>query len=319
MLDLVLGGLLVVLGIRGWMRGLVKEVISLSVLVVGTVGAFRLSTPLGRVFAAMSGASPDASRYVAGIAIFLGVAIVAAVVSRVLHLGMRILPGVSTINRAAGTFLSLAAFALVVTLVVSMATVVPLPAAAADELATSDVAATITDPDGVPQSVLGFLSGDRVVEISLRILSLTGSQRAVASIDVPIKLVATESSGLDRLSEVEFVMLDLLNGERVAADADPVLRSQGLDQVAFDLAMEAYRSGTAPLLSEGELRTLLNNLRLPSTHRTELVVLAASPEAAHAALADNPDSSMLRDGFTKVGVSVVRGPVGLLIVQILTG
>ncbi len=111
MLDLVLGALLVVLAIRGWMRGLVREIISLAVLVVGTVAAFRLSTPLGRVFAAMSGASPDATRYVAGIAIFIGLAIAAAVISRVLHLGMRVLPGVSTLNRVAGAGLSLLAFA----------------------------------------------------------------------------------------------------------------------------------------------------------------------------------------------------------------
>ena len=58
MLDLVLGALLVGLGIRGWMRGLVKEVISLAVLVVGTILAFRLSTPLGRVLAAMSARRP---------------------------------------------------------------------------------------------------------------------------------------------------------------------------------------------------------------------------------------------------------------------
>lgn len=54
MLDLVLGAALVVLAIYGWMQGLVRAVISLAVLVVGTVASFRLSGPLGEVVADMS-------------------------------------------------------------------------------------------------------------------------------------------------------------------------------------------------------------------------------------------------------------------------
>ncbi len=318
MLDLVLGALLVVLAIRGWMRGLVREIISLAVLVVGTVAAFRLSTPLGRVFAAMSGASPDATRYVAGIAIFIGIAVAAAVISRVLHLGIRVLPGVSTLNRAAGAGLSLLAFALVVTLAVSMATVVTLPEAAATELESSDVAATITDPNGVPQRVLGFLSGDRIVEISLRIRSLTGSRRAVAAADDPIEFPAASGDDIDRLPDAESVMFELLNRDRVGGEVDPVLRSSGLDQMAFDLAVAAYGSGTAGVLSDAELRSRLNGLGMPSIQRTHMVVLAASPEAAHAALVD-ADTEILGAGFTKAGVVVLQGSVGLLIVEILTG
>ena len=319
MLDLVLGALLVVLAIRGWMRGLVKEVISLVVLVAGTLAAFRLSTPLGRVFAAMSGASPDASRYVAGIAIFLGLAIAAAVVSRVLHLGMRILPGVSTLNRAAGAALSLVAFALVVTIGISIATVAPLPEAAAAELESSEVAATIVDPDGVPQRVLGFLSGDRVVEVSLRIRSLTGSQTAVATIDTPVELIAAESADVDRLPDAELVVVDLVNRERIGHDVGPVLRSSGLDEVAFDLATDAYVTGEARVLTNESFRSRLNDDGMPSTQRAQLVVLAASPEAAHAALVDDASTDLLGPGFTKAGIAVVRGPVGLLIVTILTG
>ncbi len=319
MLDLILGALLVGLAIRGWMRGLVKEVVSLAVLVVGTIAAFRLSTPVGRVFANMSGASPDASRYVAGIAIFFAIAIGAAVASRILHLGMRFLPGVSTLNRAAGAALSLIALTLVVTLAVSMATVIDLPEAAADELEESAVAAALTEPDGVPQRVLGLLSGDRVMEVSLRIRSLTGSEQAVATIDAPIVLPAAESTDLERLPEIEDVVFDLLNRERVAADVEPLPRSSGLDQLASDLASAGYAAGRVEVLSDPELRNALNSAGMPSTSRAMLVVLAASPEAAHAALADAMGEMMSGAGFTKAGLAVVQGPVGLLVVELLTG
>lgn len=319
MLDVVLGGLLVVLGIRGWMRGLVKEVISLAVLVIGTVAAFRLSTPLGRVFADMSGASPDASRYVAGIVIFFVIAIAAAIVSRVLHLGMRILPGVSTVNRLAGAGLSLLTFALVVTIVVSMATVVELPEAAADELDNSSVAAAIVDPDGLPQRTLGLLSGDRIVEISLRIQELTGRQRAVAMPNDPIELEATPVAELERLPDAEETIFSLLNRERVAADVEPLQRSSGLNQVAYDRAVGGYNDGLVGVLSDEELRLELNEEGMPSTKRAEFVVLATSPEGAHEALTSRVEESMTNATFSRVGVAVIRGPVGLLIVEVLSG
>jgi membrane protein required for colicin V production len=318
-LDLVLGALLVGLGIRGWMRGLVKEVISLAVLVVGTILAFRLSTPLGRVLAAMSGASPDASRIVAGLVIFLAVAVAAALLSKVLHLGMRILPGVSTLNRAAGAGLSLVAFALVVTLLVSLAAVVPLPQAVAAELESSAVADALTEPDGVPQQVLGYLSGDRVVEISLRIRNLTGDPTAVATTDTPIVVPPAAAANLKRLPAAEEVLLDLLNRERVAADVAPVLRTAGLDQMAFDLAMEGYGTGTVRRYGDGELRDRLNQLGLPSTAQAEFVALAASPEAAHAALVATPDVAMTPREYNKVGIAVLQGPLGLLIIEVVTG
>ena len=319
MLDLVLGVLLVLLAVRGWTRGLVREVIGLAVLVVGTVLAFRLSTPLGRVFAAMSGASPDASRVVAGIFIFLGLSVAAAIVSRVLHLGIRLLPGVSTVNRAAGAALSLAAFALLVTLTISLAAVLPLPEAVADELDASAVAATLTEPDGVPQRVLGFLSGDRVVEISLRIQELTGASSAVATVDSPISIPPVEPDDLKRHERAEDVTFDLLNRERVAHDVAAVLRSSGLNEVAYRLAAEGYVAGSLTVRSSEALRQELDAAGLLSTARGQFAVLAASPEAGHAALVAEPVGALLADGFTKVGIGVARGPYGLLIVGVLTG
>jgi len=301
------------------MRGLVKEVISLAVLVVGTVASFRLSTPLGRMFSAMSGASPDASRLVAGVIIFLGIAIAAAVVSRALHLGMRILPGVSTLNRVGGAGLSLVALVLVVTIGVSLATVVSLPEAVADELAASSVADALTIPDGVPQRVLGFISGDRVMEITLRIRNLTGDAQAVAEVDQPLTLPPAPASELERLPDAEVVLLDLLNRERVASDVPSLLRSPGLDQVAFDLAMEGYGTGTVRLYVGEDLRVRLESFGLPSTARTELVVLAASPEAGHAALVDGPIVGAMGRELSKAGIAVVRGLLGLLIVEVVTG
>ncbi|MDJ0665010.1 MAG: CvpA family protein [Acidimicrobiia bacterium] len=317
MLDLVLGALLVGLVIRGWTRGLIREVISLTVLVVGTVAAFRLSTPLGAVFANMSGASPNAARWVAGVVIFLAVSMGAAVVSRILHLGMRILPGVSTLNRAAGAALSLIAITLVVTLALSIATVADVPEPVADELENSTVAAALTDPTGLPQRALGFLSGDRVMEVSLRIRELTGGEYAVARQGEPLVFPSATSDELERLPRAEAAVFDLLNRERVAADVAPVLRSSGLDRVAFDLALAGYSNGTFVLPTDSQRRELLNRSGLPASSSTLLAALAASPEMGHTALADGA-SMELREA-TRAGIAVVQGPTGLLVIEVIAG
>jgi hypothetical protein len=268
----------------------------------------------------MSGASPNAARYVAGIAIFLAISVAAAVISRILHLGMRILPGVTTLNRVAGAVLSIVAFTLALTLVVSLVTFVELPDVAAEQLDESTVVTALTEPEGLPQRILGFLSGDRVMEITLRIRELTGSEEAVALPDNPLQFPAASTDELERLTTAEDVAFDLLNRERVAADADSLSRSTGLDnEVAFDLAMEGYVAGYVPFLSDSELRTRLNNEGMPSTTATALVVLAASPEAAHAALADKRGEALGAQSFTRCGIAVVQGPVGLLVVEVLAG
>lgn len=319
MLDLALGALLVGLGIRGWMRGLVREVISLAVLIVGTVAAFRLSTPLGRVLANMSGASPDVARYVAGIVIFVALSIAAAIVVRVLHVGIRILPGVSTLNRAAGAVLSLIALTLVVTLAVSVATVLDLPDGVERQIEESTVATALTDPYGAPQRVLGFLSGDRVVEISLRIRSLTGADQAVATAGAPLEFPQTDSSRLERLPAAEESVLTLLNRERVAADVDPLPRAAGLDLVAFNMAMEGYASGYVAVLEGEALRAVLNDAGMPGINAAQVVVLAAGPESAHAALADHQKPKLTGHGYTRVGIAVIKGPLGLLVIELFEG
>jgi uncharacterized membrane protein required for colicin V production len=319
MIDAVLGALVVVLAVKGWMRGLVREVIGFVVLVAGTILAFRLSTPFGRVLAAMSGSSPGAARLAAGIIIFLAISIAAAVVIRIAHLGMRALPGLPTLNRVGGAAFAVLAFALLITLVISLASVTPLPEAVAAELEQSKVAETLTAPEGVPQRVLGFLSGDRVVEVSLRIQELTGGLKAVAKQGEPLLLPSLGSAVATRLPGAEGVMFDLLNRARVDADVDPVLRSDGLDQVAFELALGAFEKGTLETLDDPALRSLLEENSLPSVARAEVAALAASPEAAHEGLVAEDSAAISGERYARVGIAVVQGPIGLVVVEVLAG
>ena len=97
MLDLILGALLVGLAVRGWWRGLLREAIGLGVIVVGMVVSFRLSTPVGDVVESLAGVSPEIARLIGGVVIFLLIAVGAALISRVLHKGLRFVPGLPTV------------------------------------------------------------------------------------------------------------------------------------------------------------------------------------------------------------------------------
>ena len=81
MIDFLLGAVLIGLLVRGWMRGLVREVIGLAVIVVGIFLAFRLSTPAGAVVSGLAGTSADVSRFIGGIAVFLIISVGGAIVS----------------------------------------------------------------------------------------------------------------------------------------------------------------------------------------------------------------------------------------------
>jgi uncharacterized protein YkwD len=142
---------------------------------------------------------------------------------------------------------------------------------------------------------------------------------AVASSSIPVVVPPSAAADLERLPAAEEAMFQLLNEERVAQDAAPVARSSGLDQIAFDLAMQGYGSGTITVDDETELRQRLNDAGIPTTARAELAVLAASPEAGHVALVERSAQVMGDAEFTKAGIVVLEGPVGLLIIEIYAG
>ena len=57
MLDLLLLAILGLLFFRGWLRGLIREAVSLAVIVVGTFLALRLNGAVGGIIEGMLGFS----------------------------------------------------------------------------------------------------------------------------------------------------------------------------------------------------------------------------------------------------------------------
>ncbi len=320
MLDLILGLILVALVVRGWMRGLAREALGLVVVVAGTVVAFRSSGPVGPWVERITGTSADTSRVVAGVAVFALISIAAGVVSHLVHRGIQALPGLSTVNRIAGAALAAAGYVVVLTVVVSLLAVAPVPEAVADEVDGSAVASRITDPTGVPQHMLRLLTGDRVMQVVLELEDLAGVPRIVPAAGETMEIPPAEADELEARSGAADEVFEMLNRERVAAGVEPVSRSAALDAMAEERATAMYLSGEVERRTDG-LRDDLNDRGIPTVARAEVVALAATPASAHQGLhgQEAAGAELVGLDYVKVGVAAVEGPLGLMVVVILAG
>ena len=322
MLDLLLGAVLVALAVRGWWRGLLREAIGLAVLVVGMVLAFRMSTPVGEVVEALAGVPPEVGRLIAGVLIFLTIAIAAAVVSRLAHKGLRVVPGLPTVNRAAGAGFAVVATLAVATLAISIASVSSPAPFVADQIERSSLGAFLTDPDGPPQKALGVLSGDRVIERLLNLRDQVGSERVVSGDEV-IQLAPVAMEDVDVEAGPHAEILDMLNRERAAASADPLVVSEPLARLAEAHAVDVYTTGRfgRPSPDGASFEERLGAAEIPVVVADQVMALAVSPAAAQEALFDvDSERSVLTDpAFRKVGLALVNGPSGVILVEVLAG
>ncbi len=322
MVDWALLLIFVLLAVRGWMRGLIREVIGLAVVVVGLFLAFRLSTPVGVVVESLAGTSADVSRLIAGIVIILAIGIGATIVANVLHYGIKLMPGLSTLNRGAGVAFSVLAGAVVLTVVVSILSLLPVPTGVSEELDESRFASSVTDPDGFPQRLIGVIAGDRVVAAVLQIQGIFGDSVVIGPGTGSIEIPAAESGTTRVTSRAADSAFRQINRIRVANDAAPLVRNEVLDGLALTYVEELYRDGRlSDVAADGT--TIEDRMRaagIPIQQADQVVALASSPRSATEALGDDPGSleELVDRNYLRAGVGAVKGPLGLLFVVVLT-
>ncbi|MFQ5555453.1 MAG: CvpA family protein [Acidimicrobiia bacterium] len=316
MIDALLGALFVGLVIRGWLRGFVREVVGLAVIVAGTLLAFRLSSAAGSIVSAMTGSSADSSRFIGGVAVFLLVSIGGAVVSFIAHRGIRILPGLPTANRAAGAGFAGLAGLLATTVVFSALAIVPLPEGWEDAMDESAIARFLTLPDGPPQAVLGKIAGDRVAATMLDLQDVFGERHLVADL-TPIEVPPAGPEQLEADEAASATMFAAVNETRIAAGAQPLAQSEALDEVAGVLASGVYESGRFALVPDVE--SFVERFEIPVVSAAEVLGLGGSAGSVHEAFVADRGASEAMTGTAhrRMGVSAVRGPTGLVIAIVL--
>lgn len=322
MVDVLLIAGFGLLLVRGWFRGFVREAMDLAGLIVGAVLAFRLAGPVGSVIGSMSGMSPDASRLTAWIALFLAAGIGAAFAARAIERTAR-LPGLNLVNRVGGAGLAMAWGLFLATLVLSLAVILPMPPALADQLDDSAVSRTLTDPDGIAQEVFTGLSGDRVVEALINLRHLVGARRVIVEGDEVVELPTAEASDLEVDPRSALEIFESVNRDRIDEGLDPLAWSPALAEVALGHAVEMYAEGYFGHVSPatGTVGDRLEEAGIVFVTAGENLALAATPADVHRGLMASPGHrrNILDGGYRRVGIAVVSGPLGLMTVEVFTG
>ncbi len=322
MLDLLLGFSLAFLLLRGWLRGFVREAFDLAGLILGAVLAFRLGAPVGRVLHDMSGVAEDLTRLAGGVIVFFAVGLAAALGARAVERTAE-RPGLNLVNRASGAALAGLWGVFLATLLLTLLAVLPLPGAVASRVDGSVVSQALTDPAGVPQRLFSGLSGDRVVATLLELRDAVGVRRVTLEGDEVLVLPPAEPARLERDPAAAADVYERLNRARVDAGEDPLAWAPALAEVAAGYARQMYVTGRFAHADAGG-RVAADRLQDAGlTYRVagENLALAATPADVHRGLLDSPGhrANMLAPEFSRVGVAVVSGPLGLMTVQVFTG
>ena len=307
MIDVLIGTLVVLLVVRGWMRGLVREAIDVGTLVVGAILAFRLAPLAGRMLTSVFGMSPDFARVLGGGLLLVAIWVAASIAGAIITRSMKVLPGLTTLNRLGGAALGILYTAVLAVIVLTLMSAAPLPVAVADEVDRSAVAAYVAEPVGPAQQALGVVAGDRALQSMAWIRSAVDDwvvDPAVTNITLP------EIAGDANVHASVVAAEDLfnrINQTRIDDGLEPLVWSQPMSLVATTRALTAYQTGL--LVSPSSIEERLISAGVQFRNADERLVLAATGES----LAGVMDAT---GTHTSIGVGIVEGPYGLIAVVV---
>ena len=356
MLDiLVLSGLGLAL-VLGYRRGLLSAAAGLVLLAVGIVVGYRVG-PVGQtVVESWTGASPLTSRFIASAVVFLVVFLGGRLlIRRILVLS----GPVRLVDQIGGALVAAAAFVVVAgLLILAIASAPYLPSAVVQALDQSRAVALVTSEGPRFTPGISRLLGDRVLESYLNLRRLSEESPVLldevgdggADVDVSAVGDAVEDLAvpviqlLDRLVVIEgderveitpaggpvedrpdlaTELLDRLNLFRIEAGEEPLAWSAALAEIAAGHGFEMYEEGYFSHVSRGtgSVADRLAAQGIPFRIAGENLALNPTVDGVHGGLAASPShrATMLEARFTRVGISVHDGPLGLMVVQVFTG
>lgn len=308
MIDFVVLALVVLLVVRGWVRGLVREAIDVGTLVLGALLAFRLAPTAGRLLSDLTDLSPEPARVIGGVVLFITITVGATILGSLIHRSIKHLPGLTTLNRIGGAALGIVYAAVLVVIATTLISAAPMPSAVAEEVGQSNVVAFVVEPDSVAQDVIGLLSGDRALQSMIWIRGAVNDWTIDPRFtDVTLPGV-DDGSGSHASTATALLLHEEINRDRVEAGLDPLTWSESMSLVAVTRAFDVYRSGSFEAASP--IADRLSEVGISRTTPVEYLLLAPTPDG----LVEAADTG---EGFTTVGIGVVDGPLGLMAVIVL--
>ena len=322
MVDFILGLFLAGLLVRGYRRGLVREVLDLVGLFAGIWIAFRLSGPVGAFLTDRFGVSPEVAGVGAGIVLFLLFGIAMGFAAHYLSKVMK-LPGLNLANRLGGAAVATGWGIAILLVVINVARAFPLPDSWDEALDDSSIVTAIAGPDALPQATFERFASGNVLGSLASLQSLFGSARAVPEGNEVLTIPPALDDEVRQVRDATDDVLGWINEYRAGEGMGALGLSSGIVVVAEDRGVAMYTSGrisrdTPP---GGNAADDLANTDIRLALSGENLALASSPRAAFEAMLDSPTGlgQLSISSYDRVGIAVVEGPTGSLLVVVLGG
>ena len=321
MLDLLLGvGLLVAL-FRGYRTGLLRGALGLVVMVVAILVGYRAG-PAGAAFVgSWTGTDPLAARIIGSVVVFLAVLAGGTLAAR---RSVAILGPLRPVDRIAGAVLSGAWFVVVAVLLLLLAGATPnLPARLRALVSDSHAAGAVLSQGNAVTPVVSRVLGDRLLESFVNINRLAGRGQVVIEGEERVAIPLETSWELADGPEQARVLFENLNLARIEEGVAAVAWSAALAEVAGGHGREMYEDGYFSHVSPvtGTVDERLEARGIPFRVVGENLALSPTVATVHEGLLASSAhrATMLDPRFTRVGVSALEGPLGLMVVQVFSG
>jgi uncharacterized protein YkwD len=278
---------------------------------LGIPVAFRVGGAAGDLL--FSGFAPVYGRTLGGVILlaFLG-----AVVSRVAARSFG--PPVDTVDQAGGAVLGLVRGGVFATMAVILVSGVAGSAGSSGYTDGSGFGDFVTDPGSWPLSAFAAATGDNQLAQAVAFNhEFPGGPVLSEGYQA---LPATSPSDLEFDPEAGVEITLLVNAERTAAGLPTLTWSSALTEVATEYATEMATDGFFSHNSPrtGDVGDRLHDAGISFRFAGENLAWGPTTDRIHVGLMNSPGhrANILNGRFRNVGIGVVRGPLGLMVVQV---
>lgn len=318
MLDFILGLALAAMLLRGWNRGFIRESLDLVGLVLGLWIAFRLSGPFGDFLMEAFDVGPEVARIGGGILLFVLFGVLLSIAAHYLSKLMN-LPGLSMVNRVGGAAVAIGWGVVVVLILVSVASVLPLPDSWRRPLDESNVVEAIAGDEALPREAFESVAGDNVMSAMAAIRNVFGTSRAVPTGVETFEFPPAAGDEIRQARDEAEGVLQQLNRHRVGLGLGAVTPIDPIALLAEDQAAGLYRAGLLRRLGDCVANLAMRSYQVLRCDNA--VALAGTAIAAFDGIVETVEGREMIENpdLDRAGVSVVDGPTGRLVVIVLAG
>lgn len=312
MLIDIIAALLIGLGaVRGALQGTARTTIDLLALLLGIPVAFRLGGAAGDVL--FSSFAPVYGRTMGSV---LVLALIGALVGR--FAAELFGTPTHTVDQAGGGLIGAVRGTVFATMAVIIVSGVAGSSGASGYTAESVFGDFVTDPDEWPLALFVGASGDAQLALAVAFNhEFPGGPLLSAEFQV---FPATDLSELESDPQAGVEITLLVNEERSAAGLPPLRWSAALSEVALayatEMVTEGFFSHNSP--TTGDVADRLSAAGIGYRTAGENLAWGPTVERLHNGLMNSPShrANILNAGYRNVGIGVVRGPLGLMVVQV---